>query len=149
MSDTLPPRQSAVVPSEEGYKCISRHEVKEVLDVIKQLPDFKRLALPASIHEEFNIPMDGYITGTLMDFYTRYAEIRCAGGEKGETRGPKLDADGKPVIRPMLSFPEVKLEIERETLPELEDTSSPSKADDTQESQPCPDDSSSHAHDAE
>ncbi len=141
---------SAEVVAEGESRQISRHEVKEVLDVLKTLPDFNRLAFPANIHKEFNIPMDNYISETIMDFYALHVGTRISGGEKGETRPPVLDASGNPIIRPLLSFPDggATLEIVTEKQPELEDTTSPSTEDDTQESQRCPDESSPRVHDA-
>lgn len=128
---------------------ISRSQLKEVLDTLRTLPDFDRLALPANIHKEFNIPMTGYASQTLMEFYAKHAALRMAGGEKGEVRGPTLGPDGKPIIRPIVFLPEVKLEISSEKILELEETSSPTTANGTQDSPQCPDESNPPASGAE
>jgi hypothetical protein len=129
-------------------RTISREEIKEVLEQIRSLPDFSRLALPANIHKEFQIPMEGYGMRTMEAFYSAYSAALLSGGAKGENRPPLLDASGRPIIRPLLQSEPVPIEvvtcpiaeIDDETFAEPDRTSSPSTEASSsahQESQVC------------
>jgi hypothetical protein len=124
---------------EEAPRHISQQEVKEVLDILRSLPDFDALPLPKNIHEEFQIPMTGYITGTMADFYKTHTVRRLTPGAQGETRPPTLDASGNPVIRPLLEAPVIPVETVVHSLEEPESTSAPSTEANNSEHQESPD----------
>ena len=126
----------------EAPRTISRQEVKEVLDILRTLPDFDALPLPKNIHEEFKIPMTGYITGTIADFYKSHTARRLAPGAQGETRPPTLDASGNPIIRPLLAAPAIPVETVVCKLEEPESMSAPSTEASSSEHPENQDDSS-------
>ena len=115
-------------------KTISRQDIRECLEALKLLPDFDRLPLPKYIHEEFNIPMTGYITKTLSDYLNAHAKAMAQPGGEPETVIPK---DTQLREMPTEYIPiEVTSRIVSDTPSQPDEMSSPSTGSNTTENQP-------------